>query len=380
MLKLISTAFIIFVSICTSSSFADSFRYIRVAVLSDASSISLKINGSYEITDTRGSVLAEGTVLKTTVTTYKGGISWGGSFFKTPKVFIKATDSGPISVNGRLFKGSIQLIKNKDAAFTVVNQVELEDYIKGILYHEASHYWPMEALKAQAIASRSYALYQMQENKLNSFDVTSDIYSQVYGGKTSERYRTSMAVDETKGLALTYRGKLFSAYFSATCGGHTEDASKLWNTDIAPLKGVPCGFCKDSPHFNWHYVLTLEEIEEKLAEGRFRVKKIKDLRVIDKDSSGRVANLKIIGADKEVKIPAKDFREWIGPNIIRSTHFTIKLAQKDLIFEGIGWGHGVGLCQWGAYFMAKQGRTASEILCYYYPGSEINQLPVAGNW
>ncbi len=353
--------------------FAQSPEYIRVAIIQNAESLSLKAAGHYEITVPDTNIIARGKNLATTVTAYKDGISMGRINFNSDSVMI-SSGLEDVVINGRTFRGEIKFIRNKAGRLSAINYVELEDYIRGILYHEVSHYWPMEALKAQAIVCRTYAVYQMQNSKTRDFDVTSDIYSQVYGGKTSERYRTSNAVLATSGKILTYRGKVFPAYFHSTCGGHTEDASVLWKIDIAPLKGVPCDFCAESPHFNWHYVLTREEIRDKLTKGGFDIKDIKDITIDDRDSSGRVTDLKITSDKKELKVSAKDFRNIVGPNIIRSTNFAISLVHNDAVFEGLGWGHGVGLCQWGAYFMAKRGDSAAEILEYYYPEAKIETV------
>ncbi|OGX41081.1 MAG: hypothetical protein A2984_01980 [Omnitrophica WOR_2 bacterium RIFCSPLOWO2_01_FULL_41_12] len=352
---------------------AQDTQYVRVAILQDASFLRLKINGFYEVLDalTR-KVLYRGKNLNTTVTVYAGGILLGNIKSKTDKLFIKSDDPLAININGRLFRGNIQFIKMSNLGLSVINHIELEDYIKGILYHESSHYWPIEALKAQAIACRTFALYQMQENKTRDFDLTSDIYSQVYGGRTSERYRTNRAVDETKGYVVTYQGKIFSTYYHATCSGHTEDASLLWNINIMPLKGVACSFCKDSPHFSWHYVLSLDEIKDKLANAGYKISNIKNILISGKDKSGRITNLKIILNKNDLEISAKDFRNIISPNIIRSTNFNVQVVNHDAVFEGFGWGHGVGLCQWGAYFMAKLGRNYQDILKYYYPGAQIS--------
>lgn len=354
------------------TSYAQTSNQIRVAIIQDAQSLALKVSGFYEITDSSGkNILFRGKNLKTTVTSYKGGILMGGEEFKIDRLLIKTPDSDVLTINGRNFRGDIEFIKTSSLKLTVVNHIDLEDYIKGILYHESSHYWPMEALKAQAIVSRTYAVYQMQENKSRDYDVTSDIYSQVYGGFTSERYRTNKAVDETRGIILTYKDKAFPTFFHATCGGHTEDASMLWNINIPPLKGIPCSFCKDSPHFSWHYVLSLKEVMDKLINAGFKITNIKDMQILGRDNSSRITDLKIISAKKDFKISAKDFRNIIGPNIIRSTNFTVRIENNDLVFEGLGWGHGVGLCQWGAYFMAKKGYTAREILKYYYPQTDV---------
>jgi len=348
---------------------------VRVAIIQDAPSLSLKIKGFFKIKDLENNKIIYGAkFMNTTVTTYKNGIILAGIRSNSDNLLIESDDPESVVINGRLFRGNIQFIKKGENKLLVVNHIELQDYVKGILYHEVSHYWPVEALKAQAIISRTYALYQMGENKRNDFDVTSDIYSQVYGGQASERYRTNKAVDETEGKALFYKGKIIPAYFHATCGGHTEDASRLWNIDLAPLAGVACPYCVASPHFNWHYDLTLKEVEKKLSAGGFKVKNIGNIGIEARDKSGRITNLIIISKEGEVKVPAKDFRGLIGPNIIKSANFSVTISGKDAVFEGIGWGHGVGLCQWGAYFMAKEGFNVEQILKYYYPGANVKTI------
>jgi stage II sporulation protein D len=350
-------------------------KFIRVAILQDAPSLSLNIGGYFEIIDAKSKrTLHHAKSLKTTVTASKNGILIGSENFYPDKVIIQASKSAGLAINGRKFRGNIQFIRKDNSSLLVVNYLGLEDYIKGILYHEVSHYWPLEILKAQAVVCRTYALNQIEVNKGKDFDVTADIYSQVYGGRTSERYRTSKAVDETRGEILTYQGKVFPAYFHATCAGYTEDASLLWNINIAPLKGVHCGFCQDSPHFKWHNVLNIDELRQTLEKSGYRIKEIKDILIGDRDKSGRIVVLKFINEKETLNISAKDFRNIIGPNIIRSTNFTVKLADNDAVFVGYGWGHGVGLCQWGGYFMAKSGYNYQEILRYYYPGSLLESL------
>ena len=346
--------------------------HLRVSIRQDVVSLSVRVNGPYEIIDSlSGNVLSQGKSMSASVLAGQDGILVGSLVCNTPKVFIKSTSDDPIIIDGRQFRGNIQLVKNDKLRLSVINFIEMEDYIKGVLYHEASHYWPMEALKAQAIICRTFAIYQSQENASKEYDVTSDVYSQVYGGRTSERYRTSEAVDETQGAILMYNGQVLPAYFHSACGGHTEDAALLWKMNIVPLKGVPCGFCNNSPHYKWHCVFTRKELKEKLAKAGIEVDSIKDIVISGRDPSGRITSLKISGEKDCVDIASKDFRSASGLNVIRSTNFSVKASDEDLIFDGFGWGHGVGLCQWGAYFMAKRGYKYDEILKHYYPGAEL---------
>ncbi|MDD5654421.1 MAG: SpoIID/LytB domain-containing protein [Candidatus Omnitrophica bacterium] len=346
--------------------------HIRVAIRQEADNLSVRVNGPYEIVDSlSGNILSQGKSINAPVLAGKDGILVGSLVCDTSRIFIKSTSGSPIIIDGRQFRGNIQLFKKDHMHLVAINFIELEDYIKGVLYHEASHYWPMEALKAQAIICRTFAVYQSQENASKEYDVTADVYSQVYGGRTSERYRTSQAVDDTRGAILMFNGKVLPAYFHSSCGGHTEDASLLWKMDMAPLKGVVCGFCNGSPHFKWHNVLTGKELKEKLAKAGFEIDNVKDIVISGRDPSGRVTFLRINGEKNSLDIASKDFRSATGNNIIRSTNFTVKTTGDDLAFDGFGWGHGVGLCQWGAYFMAKRGYKYNEILKYYYPGVEL---------
>lgn len=347
-------------------------RYIRVALVQNASYLNLKVLGPYEIIDPRTKkVLSRGNNLKTTVTAYKGMTFVGALRVRSQKLHIKTKATEPVILDGKWFRGDLEFVRVDSNKLCVVNYIEIEDYVKGILYHEVSHYWPQEALKAQAVVSRSYALNQSKENAAKDFDVTSDIYSQVYGGMNAERYRTNEAVEATRGKVLLYKEKPFPAYFHATCAGHTEDASLLWNVDIVPLKGVECGFCKESPHFNWHQVFSLDELEDRLSAAGYKVGSIKTIGITGRDESGRVVSLKFFAEKQDVEIKAKDFRNIIGPNVIRSTNFSVNVVEKDAVFEGAGWGHGAGMCQWGAYFLAKQGKGFEEILKFYFPGADV---------
>ena len=373
-LKFLLSFFLLVIScsLSAANTFAQSRDEIRVMIIQDILTLNVKVGGAYEIASPgEDKVLYQGRDLKTTITTYKNSILIGEKSFNADKILIAAKDGNMIIINDRAFRGNILLIKENNGLLTAINRISLEDYIRGILYHEVSHYWPMEALKAQAIVSRSYARYSMQANKFKEFDATDDVYSQVYGGSRSERYRTNQAVDETIGRVIVFEGKVIPAYFHATCAGHTEDASLLWNVNLAPLKGVACGFCKGSPHFNWHEVIFSGEIREALVNAGYKSGVIKEIVLLGRDGSGRITNLKIINTKNDLIISAKDFRNIIGPDLIRSTNFKVNIIGTDVVFEGVGWGHGVGLCQWGAYFMAKNGSTAEEIIKYYYPKTDV---------
>jgi len=336
---------------------------VRIRIISGAKDVNVSVKSPYRISDlTSGEVLNSGKASQ--------------NLFVSPESIsdegIKISTDRPsyIYVNGRQFRGIIDIIKDQNNKVSVVNHVDLEEYLYGVLYHEVNHNWPMEALKAQAIAARTYALYQKLISGDRFYDLTADIYSQVYGGRTSEKRRVTRAVDLTRGTVLTYRGKVFPSYFHATCGGSTTDSSTLWNVDIPVLRGRPCNFCDISPHYNWHKELTVDHLESAFKKAGYEIP-ILSIEILERDSSGRILSLLVKGKGKDIRLTGNKFRLIVGPNVIRSSNFEVDMRGKYVTFRGKGWGHGVGMCQWGAFNMSTQGWKAEDILQYYYPGSEI---------
>ena len=349
---------------------------VRVAVMIDVARINLKIKGNYSIYALPLlEPMKEGNGLRNiTVKPTHSGILMGSEQFKIYGIKIKADNTADIYVNGRRFRGEMYIIRTEDLKLMVINHLDIEDYISGVLYHEVSHWWPMEALKVQAIASRTFAVYKSIESGHKDYDLRSDIYSQVYGGKTSEKFRTNRAVQATLGKVLIYGKEILPAYFHATCGGHTEDASLLWNVDMPPLKGRPSKYCNKSPHSSWIRKIPLQDIEKQLNKNGYKIRKIKNIKASSRNASGRIKVVSIIDSLGTEKIPSNKFRLAVGPNVIRSTNFSVTIKGGVAIFRGRGWGHGVGMCQWGAYFMAKRRFKAEDILKFYYPGTRITDL------
>jgi len=346
---------------------------IRVAIVRDSREVDLAIHGSYRIRDlSSGLVIGKGKYLvDSKVRLLSRGFLIGLNVYPAQRLIIEPARDASIVIDERPFRGQITFIRTPDNHITVINDINVEDYIKGILYHEVSHLWPMEALKAQAVASRTYALYSLNPSK--PFDVTNDIYSQVYGGRSSERYRTDLAVEYTRGQVLTYNNQIIPAYFHATCGGMTEDAQELWHLpDIPPLRGVPCGFCVNSPHMHWKKNFQLRDIQDALNLHGYKVGIIKDISIVDRDRSERIEHLKITQKNgEELIIKGKDFRDLMGPNVLMSNNYEITMQGYYVNIIGKGWGHGVGMCQWGALGMAQQQFNYQQILSYYYPQSVL---------
>jgi stage II sporulation protein D len=351
-------------------------QFVRIAVLTDVSGIEASVRGKYKIVNPlTGEILEEGRALKSSrIYGRENGIQMGGEWY--PLTALRLTPRKDITLGtgkgARRYRGSLDILLCEDMRLLAVNIIELEQYIKGVLYHEVSNRWPMEAMKAQAVAVRTYALYQMKENKTGKYDVTSDIYSQVYGGRSAERFRTNIAVNRTRGEIMTYERKILPAYYHASCGGYTENAGNLWKHALPPLEGVPCHFCRRGPHYTWKKNYQSKDIQDKLNGHSYKLGIIREISVAKRNESGRIEMLKITGRDgQETLVPGIQFRNIIGPNTIKSNNYEVVMKGYYFDLIGKGWGHGVGLCQWGAHQMARERYLYKGILAFYYPGVEI---------
>jgi len=351
---------------------------VRVAILDNAVMARVSIDGYYSVEDgATHEVLSTGKDLRGAITAFKYALNIAARRYSQRAVILRPQEPDSIVVNGRRYTGCLAILRSR-GSMTLVNYVGLEDYIKDIAVREISHYWPREALKAHAIVFRTYALFAAKQNSRRDYDLTADEYSQVYGGTYARRYRVTDACDETAGDILSCEGKIFPAYYHSTCGGHTQDASALWNIKIPALSGVDCAYCAKSPYFSWSATIAVSEVIHALSKAGMHLDGITAIETPDIDLSGRVVNVVLHTLKGEtVSIAAKDFRQILGNNIVRSTNFRATLRGSKIEFRGKGWGHGVGLCQWGAYFMAKSGYSYREILSYYYPHSEIKNIHTA---
>lgn len=350
---------------------------VRVLIAENQKEVRLTVKGDYVLRALPSlRILKAGKELNSqTLSPAPAGIKVGGELFPFKGIRVEPGASRDLFFNKSRFRGFIDLrLDGSTGTLYAVNQLDIEGYLYGVLHHEVAHWWPMEALEAQAIAARTYALYEAQMKKTQPYDLRSSTASQVYGGSTIERFRTKRAVDQTAGQVLLFQGKLFPAYFHATCAGVTAAASELWNVNLPPLAGgVKCEYCKISPHFYWNATVPLSGIEEKMKKYGRSVGQILKIEQITQTPSGRVGSLRITGTTSEVVVAAKDFRVWVGGDRIRSTFFSVDIKEDMAEFKGEGWGHGVGLCQWGALGQSLLGRTHDTILKFYYPGAEIKE-------
>ena len=344
---------------------------IRVAVSRNDPQVQLQVHGRFTMTALQGGApIQEGRRLPLVeVRAVPQGLVLGGAILPYAGVHIEPASDAAISLNGRRLRGTLEIVRQEDLTLLVINHVPLEDYLRGVLSKEAPDYWPEEALKAIAIAARTYALYQRFTKEVNPYDVTGDVMSQDYGGKTAEKTATTRAVKATADWIVLYQGKLFPTFYHSTCGGMTEHARVMGPYDLEPLHGgIACQLCAASPFYAWRRRLTRADVAWALRNSRYgSIGSISDMQVTKRTASGRAEDVAIMGASRTLKLSGYDMRALFGFDRIRSPLFSIVSVEDAFIVEGHGWGHGVGLCQWGAAELARRWFSAMEILAFYYP-------------
>lgn len=268
--------------------------------------------------------------------------------------------------------GSLKMLA-RGGALLLVNEVDLEEYIKGVVPAEMSPGWHPEALKAQAVVARTYALYQRMLNKSREYDLVATVQDQVYQGRQGVDQRVQEAVESTRGLAVAYQNAPIYAAFSSTAAGPTEDAVNVWSKDLPYLKGVDCPFDVNAPRYQWRAVLKVQDLEAIFRRQGVDVGAIASLTPFAYSKAGRVAKLRILHSKGELILRGEDFRRLVGYSVILSTQFEVETMGWEIALSGRGAGHAVGLCQWGAKEMAEHGYPYTTILAYYFPGTELKR-------
>ncbi|MGB0911446.1 MAG: SpoIID/LytB domain-containing protein, partial [Nitrospirales bacterium] len=270
-------------------------------------------------------------------------------------------------------RGGVEL-KQQGSKILVVNHVDVEAYVAGVVTGEINRSWHPEALKAQAVAARTYVLYKKMMNQRQPYDVLSSVQDQVYQGQAQVNSSVTSAIRHTKGKVITFNRHPILAAYSSTAAGPTEDASYVWDVDVPYLKGVECPFDDQSPRYRWRAAVPLERLERKFRALDYAVGTIATITPFSRTPSGRIDQIRILHSRGELILRGQDFRRVAGYSTVHSTQFKIESIGRDLVLVGKGAGHGVGLCQWGMKEMAELGYSYEAIVRYYYPGTDLMQL------
>ena len=272
---------------------------------------------------------------------------------ETP-VRLVPTAGAQLHVAIRPYRGMLEIRRTPAGRITVINELDLEEYLYGVLKMEVDPRWPSDALRAQAVAARTLALYSLNRFSVEGYDVRATTDSQVYGGVLAEDPRTTAAVEATRGQILVFEGRpIFAAYHSDS-GGHTEASELVWGGRYAYLRAVADPYTPAQP---WTLRMDLAAFE-----------------VIEVTPSGRAASVRITSALGTVTLRGTELRTIVGAEALKSTLFTVRMLpdeQPSIEFTGRGSGHGVGMSQWSARGQALLGRSYVEILRYYYTGVSL---------
>ena len=370
-----------------ASSLAEAAQSIRVLLSADVLKLDVQADGAVWLTDSS----REGRAIRSNahITPHGKGFLVNGVKMAHERLTMRAGEQGltlmlvkgneklPGAANDQRFAvpvtGLVHIVR-RGKGFLVINQADLEEYVKGVVPAEVNSSWHPEMLKAQAVAARTYALYQQMLSASREYDVVATVQDQVYKGKNGVDGAVSRAVDETRGLVLTYQNAPIYAAFSSTAAGLTEDAVNVWSKDYPYLKGVECPFDLESPYYHWTASFRLDKLEQSLRQQGFAVGAIASIEPLSFSRGGRVAKLRVVHSEGELILRGEDLRKAVGYSIVPSTQFTIDAVGQDIVLSGYGAGHAVGMCQWGAKELAELGYPFSTILAYYYPGTELQDM------
>ncbi|MCL1475231.1 SpoIID/LytB domain-containing protein [Argonema antarcticum A004/B2] len=293
--------------------------------------------------------------------------------WRSTSLWVEPDNNGYVWIGERWYRGRTRVV-HTDKGLTAINYVDLEKYLYSVLGGEVYANWPQEALKAQAVAARTYALYQRQTRGNSTYDLGDTIAWQVYKGIESEAPPLYSAVDTTAGQVVTYNGKIILAAFHSSSGGHTENVENVWSDNLPYLRGVP-DFDGNTPEAQWVKSFTREELSSRISG----VGNVLSMTPERTSPVGRIITMKVIGDRTSRVISGPALRLALG---LRSTWFTVtpdaagKSVPSTFKIEGRGYGHGLGLSQWGAYSMARQGANYQQIVRHYYQNTTLAKIKV----
>jgi stage II sporulation protein D len=283
----------------------------------------------------------------------------------------------------RSYAGVIRRVDNKDGSVSIVNVVKLDDYLVGALNSEMGAGSPYEALKAQAVAARSHALYQKSISRKSGHDLVANS-SQAYDGRPKLHKKLVLAVESTRGESLFHQKQPLPGYFHSSCGGHTKPVSEVWpgrvDNSSQMLTSVSCA-CGTQVDTAWtHRISSVQFLQSFARAGHPLLGVPKAIRISERLDGGHVSIVEIEDMKGSLYLPAEKLRSILGYRQLKSTFFTIthqplEAGEKNgdgfVEFRGVGWGHGAGLCQKGAIQMAREGKSYRQILTHYFPGATI---------
>ncbi len=343
------------------------FKYLCISVFLFAADAYSSATVRVLITNKSQVVIQNEKKQKMTIAYRQGGMTINNNPRNHKCIDINTT--GIVYIDGTAYRGTASIVSTNGSLY-IINKVGLEEYLYSVVPSEVYQSWHHNTLKSQAVAARSYALFESDRNKNNFFDLYSDYRSQVYKGITAESPVTSKAVADTFGQVLTYDNKVIKSYYSSSSGGRTASGAEIGDNQPY-LQAVGSYLGDKNPHKNWQVEVPLQKIEQEYKTGR-----IHSVNVASRSPSGRIKDILIRDYNGNTyKVDAYKFRSYVGNLTMKSTLADIKLGNNgNLLIYGSGYGHGVGMGQWEAEALAQQGASYSQILSHFYRGTQLKKL------
>lgn len=339
---------------------------LRLLTVDNAKSCSITLTSGYKIINNENelAIASPSYPESITIEMENNKLSIKGKTFNANSLRI-IPDNGIIKIEDCTYRGNA-IIYNDNDSLSVINEINLEEYLYSAVGREMSFSTPMEALKAQAVAARSFALFQMKLSKSKKYDFKNFGAYITYSGTDKENSNAIKAVDSTRGEIIKYNGQVAFAPYYANCGGYTEDVKEVWGSYYPYLVSTPCYFCRDKKHYSWSIEISKNHIVESLKKSGYNISDVTNMDVVETSKTGRMKKLKISTDKGNLFIDTGQLRMLVGSDTLKSTKFKVRPRGETFLFTGKGWGHGVGLCQDGAEGMAKEGYNYKQIISRYY--------------
>lgn len=302
--------------------------------------------------------------------TTHGNKKFNGETFTGAIQLVPINQKTHVSYKNNWYRGKITILPRGQDKLTVINNVDLEDYLLSVIPSEMPHYWHKEALKAQTVAARTYALGYLGRRKEKGYDLESTIEDQVYLGVVSEKKATTKAIKETRGNILVDKNNQpIIALFHSSAGGYTDSIENIWGSkEIKPSVHIQPrpDYDDKSPYFKWDRKINIDQINTLL--NNLNIGELKEIIPLRRSISNRITEVKLIGSLDTKTVNGDNFRRMLK---LPSAKFNFIFEDNQITFWGRGFGHGLGLSQWGAKILAEKGFNYKQILAHYYPGTRL---------
>lgn len=302
--------------------------------------------------------------------TAKNGQIYSDNQIVGHRVTLEPTSGELVTWQGKRYRGAIRFVAKGDR-LRVINVVDLETYLRGVVPAEMQASWPLEAVKAQAVAARTYTLASLQPSQ--DYDVCATIECQVYNGVAAEHPRSNQAIEETRGVVISYGGTYAKTYYHSDSGGMLASSAEVWG-NAEPYLVAQADVSQSSTHENWQKNLDPTLISTSLKAQGKDVGTVTAVRILEYTESGRVARLEVNGSAGSTVVEGTTLTKMLRAWGLKSTRFSMTAA---LTAKGSGWGHGVGMSQYGAKALAESNYNFKQILVFYYPGTTLQRLSYA---